>query len=363
MKKSYQAKVEIIEFIYPFLSTLKETITEKNSTQRSKINSQNQLHFSLSEFELLENQLISVSKLVAEVSSEETTNVDKWIHLVRLIRSCIDLFKYKKTIFRKFYEVDKSSLIKYIEDIKYYIADENLDPLKNSWEYLEAFRNTPLEVRLREDLEEHNHFIDSELNIDYSKFTDYILYSFDAIGSWFHITGISDSLHNYLEKHDLDLGYADVIYDQIPSEDLSEDMIAEDLPIGLEAIETIYDPIKLSTKYLETFEFDLSEIIINVDKSHYIKQFQKEISNSSFNYFILNETVRLDTSISGHLFVNEEITIDNLRENLKISATRNELYYQIAYKNTESEFIMYSTVGGYDEKTTLTKKQLLSIKL
>jgi len=361
--ESYQAKVKIIELVHPFLTQLEETISQKVSTQRPKLTRLNLLHFSVSEYESIESFFYTISRHVGEISSEETINVTQWIHLIRLLRSCVEFFHYKKTMFREFYEVDKTLFKQYIKDVKSFMVAEKLDPIKNSWKYIEEFRNTPLEVRLTQDLEAHNHVIDSELEIDYSKYKDYILYSFDAIGTWYHFTGISDSLHKYISSNEIDLGYAYDILEQIPSEDLTEDMLAEDLSFGLEAIEIIYDPIKLSTKYLETFELDLDEIKINIDKLHFIKEYQKEISDSVFNYYVVNETVKLNTSISGELFANEEITVDSLREFMNIKCTKNELYYAMAYKNKKSYFIMNTTFDGYTDNYILTKKKLLSLKL
>lgn len=358
---SFEAKDQILTFVFSFLRKLSDQTKDAKKNPRNKSKIGQLFMYTADEFKEIEGQLLQVTNAVNLILSEETSNLLDWMELIRQLSAFNELFVVKKNLFKTSISCLLTEVENYIDSIYDFVEDKQLDAVKNSWAYIEAFKNKSVQDRFKEDLELHDYTVDSDETMDFTNIKDYIIYSYDALGMWFSVAGISEALKNYIVKNDIYASYAEELIDNIPEEDFVEDFVIKELDIGLEAISDIYDPIKISTKYLETFEIQQSDIQEQIDKNKFIKKFEQIIINSGFTNFVVFKTERLSTSIKGTLLLTEEVTMECLEENLTILKTKGDNAYSIKYKDSESFFIMVSTFNGWNETDLFTLKELLKL--
>lgn len=178
---------------------------------------------------------------------------------------------------------------------------------------------------------------------------------------WLYVAGVSKPLKEYIEKNNLYGRGADEIIDQIPSNEFKDDFVIEELDIGLEAVSEIYDPIKISTKYIETFELDQSQLKSLSEKYSFGKINEQSLKESGFSHFIIFVSEGMKSSVTGELLLEEVLTKQSLKSKLKILQTTAGNSFALKYKSKTSNFLLGEIDGGYDDMQILNLKQAISI--
>ena len=263
----------------------------------------------------LEDQIDELTNLLSQLTSDEVINISDWVKLVQETKSILAKINHRRLFHLQFYSIEYSHLLNYYDDLYYKIYDANYQIEKNSIPFIQERENIPLKLRLEEDLELYNVFVDRDnKKYDLIGKRDYLLFSTPIYMDEIVVIGLSEKAYKILKKSKT-AHYSFWDLEESISELDNDDLFTEQLDIicygnGIKEI-------KFNTKYLDpiTIKFDTIQKVKNPQElGSYIA---KRLSNSKFKHFALYHHYAQETYFDDLFLTDYRLTKEDIDEKFK----------------------------------------------